>query len=130
MVIVGNVIIVDEAVDEVILEVLFLMLTSREAQGCLLMCAQMLDEQVSIHRLVVDTRHIQRERMKRAANLALRDDEDARNVDGLIDNHAGGLLNNRGDIRPLVDASYLQLHRGQASSTSRTIDCCTSSCSR
>ena len=54
-VIVGDVIIVDEAADELILEALFLMLTSAEAQSFLLVCAQMLDEQVSIHRLVVDT---------------------------------------------------------------------------
>src|SRR5256885_3948683 len=114
MIIVGDVIVVDETADEVILKALFLVLAAAEAQGFLFVRAQMLDEQVSVHGLIVDARSIQRKRLETAADLALRDDENAWNVDCLIDNHAGGLLNNRGDIRPLGDASYLQLHRGQS----------------
>jgi hypothetical protein len=60
MIIVGDVIVVNETADEVILKARFLMLISAEAQGFLFVRAQMLDKQVSIHGLIVDARRIQR----------------------------------------------------------------------
>ena len=92
MVVVGDIIEVYKAAHEIILETLLLGTSVTKAHGLLLVRAQMLDEQVSVDWLVVDTRSIELKRMEAGAHLALRYYKNARNINGLLHNETGSLV--------------------------------------